>query len=395
MNKRLAVKLIDLYSIIVFFSCVEIPSIIRLIHGQRYLFYLRMVIIAILLVEVFVKKIKLNKLLPICLFSGWLIIATILSGHNVSYCLYVISMPFLMCLFFIVQKPIRRLRVLYVWKNILLIIVLIDFVTILLFKNGMYSDGLQSLNWFLGYKTARFVLELPLVLLNGYLNHIKKGKFGVSTYLLILIICFCLYRAEATASLVCSLLLGCLLIFLDKSQKFSSGRKIIYKVFNFKWILAIYAFIVVSVISIQSTPWVQTFVVNVLHKDATLTTRTFIWGEILLKIAERPLFGFGILDQETYVSITMNPFANSPHNMVLTVLMSGGLIGLLLYIYIFVKALRKKEGVYLDYQLLLVAGVIVSLIVGTTSEALLFSEYGLFIYLLMNMNYDERKKGIV
>lgn len=381
--------LMDALSVIVFFSCVEIPSVIKVTHGQRYLFYIRMIVIVGLFLKLAMKKTRIGEFGLIAIWCLLTIIPDFFSGHDLIYSMRVISSPFLMA-FFLKFNEKKHLKVLEVWKNILAILVFIDFITILFFPNGMYSDGLQSLNWFLGYKTARFALELPLCVISGYLSQIKRGKYGISTYILILLTAFCSYRSQATTSFVCTLLLGLLYIVLNLENKFKGGFNFFYKLFNYKTVISSYALVDFLFISINSVPFLQRFIVVVLHKNANLTTRTYIWEAVILKIFERPLLGYGILDQDTYIQITQNVYANSPHNMILEILVSCGIIGLILYILILIQALKRRDRIYKNYELPMVAGIIIMLIGGITSSSLLFSEFSLVYYVMMNINYIKR-----
>lgn len=387
------ISLLELVSIIVFFSCVEIPSVIKVTHGQRYLFYIRVIIIVYLFVRMAIKRIRFGRFKLIFIWCLLTILPAFFSGHDMLYAMRIISSPFLMALFLKCNEN-KFVNVLAIWKNILATLVFVDFVTIAIFPNGMYSDGLQTLNWFLGYKTARFALALPLCVISGYLSKIKKGKYGVFTYLLILVSAFCMYRAQATAALVSTLLLGVLYVFLDLENIVKGGYALFYKLFNYKTIILGCALLNFLFISIDSIPVLQNFVVAVLHKNANLTTRTFIWGDIIPKILERPILGHGILDQETYIQITHNVYANSPHNMLLEMLVSCGVVGLAIYILILIQSMKKESRIYQVYELPIVAGIIIMLIVGITSSSLVFSEFALIYYVIMDFE-QQSQRGIV
>ena len=389
-TRKLLIKIIDIYAIIVFFACVQVPSIIRVIHGERYLQAFRVLIIAMCLLFFLTRKKFPHKMGFIILWAFVTLISTWLSGNDMGYAIQIISIPFLMCLF--LSANLEKIdRILRIWKNILTILVLIDFLTIVMFPNGMYNDGLYDLNWFLGYKTARFALELPLCTLSAYLEEKYTDKVGVKTYILIFISSFCTMKSQAVASTVCMVLYGIAMFLFDASKNVKHKKTTFYKLFNFKTVIPVYLISVIAVIGIQHFGVVQYIVVNWLKKDPTLTTRTIIWDAIILKLIKRPFIGYGILNQQDYIKITLNSFATSAHNLVLAILMAGGLLGGIIYIFIIGNALRRENKQYNKYDIPIVVAILIFLIIGITSESLLYSEFSFVLFYMLL--FEKERKG--
>ena len=392
MNKRLRIKEIDVFSIVVFFACVEIPSLTRH-HGQNYLFLARFLIFLLLFIDLLFEKnkIKINFFKTIIsLITLWfiyLLLITYVNGKNLIYAFRIVSIPYTMVLYIYRYKE-KMIQILNCWCFLLAVLVSIDFITIILFPQGMYNDGLYNLNWFLGYKTARFQIELPLCVISGYLSKIKDDKINLRTYIFIIISMICTLKAETTSAFVCLILLFLLFLFLNIGEKIKNGKRFLYRLFDYKIIIGLYILTAICLISINSLTFVQKIVVNILHKDATLTTRTYIWQMMLKKIVQKPFWGYGILNQETYISITNSPYANSAHSIILGLLIEGGIVGGLLYFFILVKALNRKFTQFLEADLILVAGVIVMLIVGLISVSLLYCEFSMVIYAVLYLNTD-------
>ena len=77
------------------------------------------------------------------------------------------------------------------------------------------------------------------------------------------------------------------------------------------------------------------FIENVLSKDTTFTKRTDIWSNAIYKIQQSPWLGYGV--QSTDWNITyLN--ASGPHNLLLMLLLQGGIVlcGAFLYLVLFV-----------------------------------------------------------
>lgn len=392
MTKKLILEKSNIYSTLVFISCVEIPSLTRQ-HGQNYLFLARFFILLFLFLRFMSGKkvVKThffkNIISIITLWFFYLLFMTYLNGKDLIYALRIISIPYVMALY-IYQYRGKIIKILHCWCFWLFVIVAIDFLTMILYPQGMYNDGLYSLNWFLGYKTARFQIELPLCVISAYLSKLERGKISGKSYIYLLMSMFCSLVAKTTSAFVCLVFLFILFAFLNIGEKFKHGKKQLYRVFNYRNIICIYFVAVICLIGISSMPVVQKIVEIVFHKDATLTTRTYIWEMMLAKILQKPICGYGILNQETYISITNSPYANSAHNMVLALMMEGGIVGTFLYFVILKKALNRKYTISIDEELILIAGIIVGLILGLTSVSLLYCEFSMVMYEILCLNHN-------
>ncbi len=82
------------------------------------------------------------------------------------------------------------------------------------------------------------------------------------------------------------------------------------------------------------------FLVDVLGKDMTFTHRTSMWDSALRIITESPLYGYGYVDGDWYTA-NMSSFAIGPHNMILSILIHGGIIALLIYFFLFTISFIK------------------------------------------------------
>lgn len=396
-TKKDTINKFDILSTLVFFACVEIPSITRF-HGQNYLFLARVFILLFLLVKLLLlfKKsatiIYNNSFFLITIWFLYLILITFINYNDLFYALRIITIPYVMSFYAFIYKK-KIVKILHNWCFWLAVLVFIDFISIILFPNGMYNDGLYSLNWFLGYKTARFQIELPLCTISAYLSKIEKGKIKFSSFLYLFISMYCTLVAKTTSAFACLFILLIYFVFLNYSERIDCGKKILKKVFDYKIIILIYILAVLSLYYINDLHIVQNFIQFVFHKDASLTTRTTIWQFMIEKIQEKPFFGFGILNQDAYISITNSPFANSAHSLFLGLLIEGGFVGTFLYFYILKKALDIKCIVYMNERLIIIAGITVGLILGLTSVSLMYSEFSMVMFeiLFLNSNYMKGK----
>ena len=79
-------------------------------------------------------------------------------------------------------------------------------------------------------------------------------------------------------------------------------------------------------ILLGSTSLLKPFVEGVLHKDMTFTGRSIAWERVLLLIASKPVFGWGVVDGETATGLLKSIAFVNPHNQLLDCLWQGGII---------------------------------------------------------------------
>lgn len=82
------------------------------------------------------------------------------------------------------------------------------------------------------------------------------------------------------------------------------------------------------------------FIVDILGKDMTFTYRTSMWDSAIRIISESPLWGYGFVSNDWYIT-HMSSTAVGPHNIILSILIQGGIIALILYLYIVFLTFRE------------------------------------------------------
>lgn len=83
---------------------------------------------------------------------------------------------------------------------------------------------------------------------------------------------------------------------------------------------------------IENNKFMVWFIEDVLGKDITFTNRTQLWDAALRVIVDSPIWGYGFPDKIWYLS-KMSSHAIGPHNILLGMLIYGGIIAALLYLY--------------------------------------------------------------
>lgn len=382
----------QLESTLVMLLCVDVAYINTIFHDLPNIQFVGRLIMMVYLflhcvLHCVYNRHHISKTLKfIVFFVLWILFITYLRGGETFEALKIFSAPLLMCIY--VEQKCSSTQVygcISVWSDILLGFVLIDFVTQVIFPNGMYKDSMYSLNWFLGYKTSRLAFSMPLCVFSSITSMKQKGKLTLKTWSCYFLSVITLLFSQATAASI-TILIECILIVLvcfNRKKQFS--ERLWEKVLNLKFVLIIYSAISVLVVFVQNSPQIQYFIVNVFHKDSTLTTRTYIWNLCMASLEKHPFTGLGYLSSVSYQNLTNNMYATSAHNMSLSILLSGGLIGLAVYITIMIAAWKGfNENATVEKKISSI-GVIVLLIVGLTSSSMVFSACAFIFFELMNI----------
>ena len=216
---------------------------------------------------------------------------------------------------------------------VLILLILINFVTILAFPNGMFMGNYSMSNWFLGYKNSHMVFYLPAILvinINAYL----KGKMNyLFYYLFLVIILISTLKSLATTSIVVLIILYLYLIFEKIISKVS-----FFNIYNY-FIVYIGLFLTIIVLRVQNIfAWL---VVNVLHKKMTFTGRTDIWDISLSFISTKKLLGYGIEQPYDIAKKFGNIAFTHCHDTILDLLYKGGIISLISFFSLIIITIKK------------------------------------------------------
>ena len=390
-KEKVKISYASMLAIMVLLSCLDNIEVLNsALHIFHYFYIIRYVLIILLFMSYVVKRKRTTIITNlIVIFFVWIIAMTIRKQGDYMVAMQVISRPVLVVITLDFYRS-KLKKVLMPWKNICLILVLLDVISMIIFPNGLYATDLYGINWFLGYKTARYEYVMPLVLISLYLSYGKREKIDFQTITICVISLFTMWYSQATAAFL-SLALLIVVILLDNFKDlFKQSINIFYIIFSRKYIVILYILANLALFSIGQLPIVQSFVINVLHKDATLTTRTTLWEKIFMYISKSPMFGNGYLNFEQFVYITKNPYAGSAHNLMIRILISVGFLGLILFFTIISLGLpEKKEKKVLNKQYFtFLIGIVSTLIVGLTSDSLFLS---FFYFSIVQLAFLQKK----
>lgn len=217
-------------------------------------------------------------------------------------------------------------------ENTFFILLLINFITIILFPGGFYlnSSGYSG-NYFLGYDNNLITYIFPALALSFTNTLNKNGKIGLkSIFLLIISFCSIIFTWSATG--VVSMVIMIVLFFAYTINK---------KDFPIKKYIVVALSLFIGIVFLRFQNIFSFIIEGWLKKDLTFTGRTYIWDIFISEIKKSILIGHGIVDSK-YLIQTLN--AGHAHNYFLQIFYQGGLVTFSMFLGFFFSTIKKVQN---------------------------------------------------
>ena len=249
----------------------------------------------------------------------------------------------------------------------------INFILLLIFPNGFgqyvpgYSMTEDSRLNFLG-RDNTFIYFFITAIIVAFIHGSKKELY----YILALSFITMVYVFSATG------IIGCILIVIY--ALFLQGKSI-DKLFNFKILSVAYVIIYYLIVIERIQEKFSYIIVDILGKDITFTGRTSLWDSAMSYISQKPWTGYGVTEK---FLTTASGIAYSPHNLILQILLAGGILSLGIFIVMYWICGRKLN--YKKYHLSnTIAVAIFIYLITSLTESTLNTPY---LYVLLIFAYN-------
>lgn len=276
-----------------------------------------------------------------------------------------------LCLKWKWYSPMNLLRPL---KLLMSFYVIINFITIVMFPDGMYSMAVSGIStasnnklWFLGYKNSQIRFILPTVCFSMICDIVKYSKIRRSTYFLLFLSVLSIVLTRSATALLSIIMFVFFFIMYKK--------RINVKPVWFIWLNVIFF---VGVIILRFHKIFSFFIVDIMGKDITLSARTRIWDVALLQVISNPALGSSsfVCELAAWYKVT------HPHNFILYILIKGGIVGLFFTVFI-LRRICKEIGKYRSCRITQILNIcFCSFFVITLTESITEATY---FYLLLAM----------
>lgn len=230
-------------------------------------------------------------------------------------------------------------KVLKISSLVFLTLCFINLITILLYPTGMYHDILYTTNWFFKYDNTHIFMFYPAILISyicTQYNNDNNKFYKIIFIFQIIIILSCIFICKSATSMVAFVLIMFYLLFSKKIDKISW--------MNPKSYLLVYIVIFVLFVILRIQNIFSWFIVDILGKDLTFSTRTYLWDSIIEYIKLKPILGYGIEDTYIFRNKLGSLFYTHAHNTILDVTYKAGVIGLLLHFITLIFPINKLNA---------------------------------------------------
>lgn len=236
--------------------------------------------------------------------------------------------------------------------GLLSVFIIINFITIFLFPNGLYAyymiDGSSnSMYWFLGHKNSISKICVITLCFQLLCNQMKGKFWNGRIIVLSAISLISVMRVNSSGGMIMLLLFLCAMYGLSILYGLHLERcSVLFRMKNYA-IAAIAAFLFVAVFqTVVAGTGIANFIQNTLNRDITLTGRTIVWKQAMMRISQKPILGYGIRDVMDMILLVKGTVHTSDcHNYYINVLFQGGLVAGILFGWIFYSMIQHIDKI--------------------------------------------------
>lgn len=221
-------------------------------------------------------------------------------------------------------------------------LVYINAVLLILYPEGLWEDpnwvdrGNPTRYLFGNQNQTGFVCFLAIATQCIYTFAYKKGYFNLILLTIISLVSV-LFLGSMTSAI--GILLMTAYMLCNRLFKYPKGWLIAFAVIY----TLTFTFIVWYGNDIEQIKWATAFVEDTLSKDTTFSKRTVIWANAVDWIKESPLVGYGIQNAEWNDD---HLEGSGAHNLLVMLLLNGGFVFCLSFLYIVIYAVREALTVH-------------------------------------------------
>ncbi|WP_313811131.1 O-antigen ligase family protein [Glutamicibacter sp.] len=334
------------------------------------------VIILFLLVNSLIgrKKISTN-ILPMFVLVVVLLISTVINDGSLGRFFTVWGGFLAVCLLVEANIRERPLQLLLALKISLGLILFINFSTVLMAPEGLWRTATEGY-WLLGHRNNFGAPIIATIVVSVAYDLLNKGRMTFST-LLILVASFASVMLTWSAS---SVVATALVIIASLMVVFGRGIGFIKPIV----LLVVYIVIDIGIVFFHIQDRWSDFIENVLNRSTDLTGRTRIWGLVMDRIEESPIWGTGVQLAENNGLTQYNANFVHAHNGELDIIFQGGFVAFIPFVVMILMATIRADRFYSSRAVqILFIGLI--LIMFRAITGLFFSSYAcLLLYLVLN-----------
>lgn len=224
-------------------------------------------------------------------------------------------------------------RYFFVVYHIYFLLILINFVVLLLFPDGIATDDYYHNTYnFLGIDNSLAGLVMvPLMAISCIYSAFKKKKLTFSAILMLAMISATVLITWSATGVVAWFVMITYILFVYQGW--------FTKYFNSYALFATFVALQIMIVFLRVQEYFAFIIEDILGKSITLTGRTEIWDLTYPIILQSPIIGHGVYEGHGLV-YWHNSYMYS-HNAMLEILIQGGIIGLVLFTIPFIMVTKQ------------------------------------------------------
>lgn len=380
---------ISFLMILVFFKPICFQYFSKTLIVDTLFVYAKILVAAIVLVELLLSitvrmKITLNKLyLAVIAFEGWLLLMTIY--HKGAVFRSFIDFISIIVLTILITRAYRRNTMVFLntFRNVIILLNLIQLITELIYRTGMpadlYYNNAGNPLYFVTLDngtTGLSILGITLVLLCKNLGIFIKRKRKIKFTIEIIICTLTAIFSGSSTALLCTITF-LIVIWISKFKEL--------KILEKSWIWAIIYVLLLTIVLLGENSIILQ-IISALTGKVGFTGRNLIWSKAIKMIKQSLFIGYGKLEHD-YISI-WNGFYSS-HNVVLEILLQGGIIAVILWCISIWSGIKETKKIFnFETKRILVSSLFMILI-GLMMEA---SVHSVYLFSVIALTYIEGNK---
>ena len=296
------------------------------------------------------------------------------SQRSIPRVLYnaIVLLSLVLFIYISVKKDLYKLlRVLsYIYAAFIYLNFLLDIV----FPHGLYRTSGYHAAHLLGDDNAVIYVALPGLVVMICYSIMKYGRITWHIWLAALITEISLLRVWSVSAMAMLTMFLVMLIYVINIGNI-----------DYRLLLGGVLFAMAVCLFGLSNSHVQAFIVNVLHKDATLSGRTILWAGALKMIGQKPLLGYGGYYEYGRFN-TSKLYTYSCHTPYLQLMIDGGILLFAVFVLITFRAFRqmknKKRNVYIGVMAIGMTCMMINYI----TEQVRFYHFFIIVSFMLNID---------
>lgn len=322
---------------------------------------------------------KFNKLdFTMIIFYIFLLVSTLLNhGDLVCYVKELISFltTYFVIKFGLEKSPKKFINIFSTYLSLLLVLNTLS--TIVFYPDAMFRDNNNPI-FFMGGDNTSVRLYIIAVLFSFMKKYIKNKKMVMPVVSLLNLFVFSMIRDLGGGKICFIILLLCTGYLI---YGVNIPRKIMRKIIMVN-VLLFFILVIVNKMSLF-----KFIIVDILHRNLSLTDRTIIWDITIKKIMSKPVMGYGMIDGLAFQSMLPYIIGVNAHNTYLMILFDGGIVLFAIFIISMIIVQMKFDSVKHDRWIYMIPLTLLTIMIRAQIEG--WDVVWLFILLFLCYSYNK------